>query len=182
MAQDSVEWYDRIARFFDDEYAGYDDELMCLQGYAKRTGGPILELGCGTGRLLIPLALGGHRVTGVDLSSGMLRLARAKAQDAGIVDRVTLVQGDYGSAELAETYGLAFVVMNGFLHLLTLESQLRALKHWRRHMKARGLLVVEVINPDVGQLAALDGRLEWDRTWIDSRTSKTVIKTIARVP
>ncbi len=69
----------RIARFFDAEFADYDDDLPVLEAYAARTGGPILELGCGTGRALIPLAQAGYTVTGVELSPEMLHIARTKA-------------------------------------------------------------------------------------------------------
>ena len=55
------------AAFFDAEYAGYAEDLPALEAYAMRTGGPLLELGCGTGRALVPLAQAGYAVTGVDL-------------------------------------------------------------------------------------------------------------------
>ena len=70
----------RAARFFDADYAGYQDDLPVLQAYAQRTGGPLLELGCGTGRLLIPLAQAGYGVTGVDFSPEMLRIAAGEGR------------------------------------------------------------------------------------------------------
>ncbi len=139
----------RIARFFDAEYADYMEDLPALQAYAQRTGGPLLELGCGTGRLLIPLAQAGYQVTGVDLSDAMLDLARAKIAAAGMADRVTLMQGDYASAPLGGPYQLAFCVMNTFLHLLTTDEQLAALRHWRRHLAPRGLLLLDLFQPVV---------------------------------
>ena len=175
-----IEAMNRVARFFDADYAGYLDELPVLQAYAKRTGGPLLELGCGTGRLLVPLAQAGYRVTGVDLSPEMLRLARAKAEQAGVTGLLTLIQGDYAAAPLAGPYRLAFVVMNSFLHLTTQAGQLTALRHWREHLAPGGLLLIDVYHPDVQQLATLDGRLEWDKTWTDPATGATVMKWITR--
>lgn len=175
-----IDAMNRAARFFDADYAGYLDDLPLLEAYARRAGAPLLELGCGTGRLLIPLAEAGYRVTGVDLSPEMLRLARAKAEAAGVADRVTLIEGDFTDAPLAGPYRLAFVVMNTFLHLDTQEQQLRALRHWGKHLTPGGLLVIEVFHPDAGQLAGLDGRLEWDKTWTDPETGATVMKWIAR--
>ena len=90
-----IEAMNRAARFFDADYAGYLDDLPLLEAYAQRAGSPLLELGCGTGRLLIPLAEAGYRVTGVDLSPEMLRIAQMKAEAAGVADRVTLIEGDY---------------------------------------------------------------------------------------
>jgi len=171
----------RAARFFDADYAGYLEDLPVLLGYAQRTGSPLLELGCGAGRVLIPLAQAGYRVTGVDLSPEMLRLARAKAESAGVTDRVTLIQGDYCDAPLGGPYRLAFAVMNTFLHLTTQADQLRALRHWREHLAPGGLLLIDVFHPDVGQLATLDGRLEWDKSWTDPETGVTVMKWVTRV-
>ncbi len=175
-----IEAMNRVARFFDADYAGYLDDLPVIQAFAQRTGGPLLELGCGTGRLLIPLAQAGYAVTGVDLSPEMLRIAGAKAESAGVAERVTLVQGDYADAPLAGTYRLAFIVMNTFLHLRAQADQLRALRHWREHMAPGGTLLIDVFHPDVHQLADLDGRLEWDKTWIDPESGATVMKWVTR--
>lgn len=175
-----IEAMNRIARFFDADYAGYLDDLPAIQAFAQRTGGPLLELGCGTGRLLAPLAQAGYTVTGVDLSPEMLRLAAARAAAAGVAERVTLVQGDYTDAPLAGPYRLAFIVMNTFLHLPTQAAQLAALRHWREHLAPGGLLLIDVFHPDVHQLATLDGRLEWDKTWSDPESGATVMKWVTR--
>jgi len=172
--------YDQIARFFDADYADYAEDLPVLQAFARRTGGPLLELGCGTGRLLIPLAQAGYQVTGVDVSPAMLAIARAKAEAAGLAGRITLVEGDYASAPLTGPYRFAFVVMNTFMHLLTQDEQLCALRHWRAHLAPAGLLLVDIFHPDVAQLANLDGRVEWDKIWTDHENGATVIKLIAR--
>jgi len=171
---------DRVARFFDADYADYTDDLPLVEAYAQRTGGPVLELGCGTGRLLLPLANAGYEVTGVDLSPEMLRIARSRAEAAGVAQRVTLVQGDYTDAPLAGAYRLALVMMNTFLHLTSQSAQLRALRHWREHLAPGGLLLIDIFNPDVAQLASLDGRIEWDKTWTDTQTGATVMKFLAR--
>ncbi len=170
----------RAARFFDADFAGYEDDLPILEAYAQRTGGPILELGCGTGRALIQLARAGYTVTGVDLSPAMLALARAKAEQAGVAERMTWVQGDYGDAPLAGPYRLAFTVMNTFLHLSTQAEQVRALKHWCESLAPGGLLLIDILHPDAGQLAGLDGRLEWWKTWVDPQTGNTVSKFVIR--
>jgi SAM-dependent methyltransferase len=171
---------DRVARFFDAEYADYTDDLPLIEAYAKRSGGPLLELGCGTGRLLVPLAHAGYDVTGVDVSSEMLRIARAKVEADGLAQRVTLIHGDYRDALLAGPYRLAFVMMNTFLHLTTLAEQLRALRHWREHLTPGGMLLIDVYSPDVAELAGLDGKIEWDSTWTDEQTGATIMKFLTR--
>ncbi len=174
------ETMNRIARFFDAEYADYEDDLPALEAYASRAGGPILELGCGTGRALIPLAQAGFQTTGVDLSPEMLCLARAKAGAAGVGDEVTLIEGDYASAPLRGPYKLAFSVMNTFLHLPDQAAQLTALRHWRANLAPRGYLILDILHPDPGQLAALDGRIEWHHTWPDPVTGGIIIKQMIR--
>ncbi|MCX7707422.1 MAG: methyltransferase domain-containing protein [Anaerolineae bacterium] len=173
-----LETMNRIARFFDAEYEDYMEDLPALQAYAQRTGGPLLELGCGTGRLLVPLARAGYAVTGVDLSAEMLRRARAKLAAANLSERVTLIEGDYATAALGGPYRFAFCVMNTFLHLLTTDAQVRALRHWRQHLVPGGLLLLDIFHPDFRQLAELDGRLIHDRTWRDPETGATVMKFV----
>ncbi len=170
----------RIARFFDFEFAGYEDDLPVLEAYATRTGGPILELGCGTGRAAIPLALAGYTVTGVDLSPAMLQRARAKAEASGATKRITFLEGDYAEAALGGPYRLAFTVMNTFLHLPDQKAQVRALRHWRDHLAPRGLLLIDVLQPDMATLAGLDGRLELVRSWTDPETAHTIVKFMSR--
>jgi SAM-dependent methyltransferase len=172
---------DQIARFFDAEYLDYVDDLPVLESYAHRTGGPLLELGCGTGRALIRLAQAGYQVTGVDCSPAMLRLAWSKAESAGMSRHVRLVEGDFMDADLGGVYPFAFTLMNSFLHLPDLESQIVALKHWRDALAPKGLLLIDILNPDMGQLAAMDGRLEWERTWTLGDTGERVMKFLTRV-
>ncbi|OIO98695.1 MAG: hypothetical protein AUK03_00915 [Anaerolineae bacterium CG2_30_64_16] len=172
--------YDRNARFFDADYADYLDDLPTIEAFAQRTGGPLLELGCGTGRLAIPLAQAGYQVTGVDLSPAMVTIARDKAARAGVTQRVTLIQGDYTDTPLGGPYRLAFVVMNTFLHLLSQADQLAALRHWAAHLTAGGLLLIDVMYPDVAHLASFDGRLELEKSWTDKETGHTVMKQLAR--
>jgi SAM-dependent methyltransferase len=168
----------RIARFFDAEYADYSEDLAALQAYAQRTGGPLLELGCGTGRLLFPLARAGYAVTGVDSSAAMMQRAHDKLAVSDLAHRVTLIEGDYASAPLGGPYRFAFCVMNTFLHLLTIDDQVRALRHWRQHLSARGLLLLDIFLPDVRHLAEQDGRMVWDRTWTDPEGQTTVTKFV----
>lgn len=172
---------DRIARFFDDEYADYDEDLELLEAYAERTGGPLLELGCGTGRALVWLAEAGHAITGVDNSHAMIMRAQQKIEWGGLGKLARLVQGDFSAADLGEPAAFAFALMNTFLHLPDTRSQLAALRHWRAALMPRGLLLIDVFNPDVALLSAMDGRLEWDRSWEQREPPATVMKFVTRV-
>lgn len=175
----------RVARFFDADYVDYMDDLPTLREFARRTGGPLLELGCGTGRLAVPLAGAGYEVTGVDLSAEMLAIARQRSLVAGkpagkAAERLTLVEGDYRDAPLGGPYRLAFIVMNTFLHLLTQADQLAALRHWREHLAPDGLLLIDIFFPDIDVLAGLNGQVEFDKSWQDPETGAEIMKQIIR--
>ena len=76
-----------------------DPDVAFLLAFAARTGGPVLDLGCGAGRFLVPLAAAGYAVTGVDTSAAML--AQAAVVAAAVADRVTLVRDDFRSLNAA---------------------------------------------------------------------------------
>ena len=80
---DCFELY-RDAAFYDEEFAEREFEIPFYRRLANRCGGPILEVACGTGRLTIPLAMGGHQIAALDVSEPMLRLAKQKAQIEGV--------------------------------------------------------------------------------------------------
>jgi len=169
-----------IAAFFDADFGEYDEDLEVLQAYGRRTGGPLLELGCGTGRALIPLARAGFKLTGVDISPEMLRIAAGKVKAAGLGRKVALIQGDYADTPETGQFEFAFTLMNTFLHLLTQADQLRALGHWRNLLAPDGTLLIDVFHPNVQELAALDGRVEWDKRWTNPETGATIMKLLAR--
>src|SRR5215213_6061594 len=94
--------FDRFARFYDEDYRNYNDDVEAIVHLAQEMDGPVLELGCGTGRLLVPLAVTGLPVTGVDISPALLEQARAKLATVPHGDLVTLVQGDLRQLELPQ--------------------------------------------------------------------------------
>jgi SAM-dependent methyltransferase len=139
-----------------------------------------LELGCGTGRLLLPLARAGFSITGVDMSPRMLEVAQAKVDGAGLDDQITLVQADMREVNLPQHYRLAFIAINSFMHLTTLEDQLAALRVWRKLLLPGGLLIIDVDNPDPRHLLEADGRLDLQGRWFDPDTGATVLKHMSR--
>jgi SAM-dependent methyltransferase len=172
--------FDRFARFYDLDYETFQEDLAMYLGFAERTGGPLLELGCGTGRLLLPLAEAGFELTGVDLSELMLAVARAKLDRANLSGRATLVKADMREVELEQRYRMAFIAINSFMHLTTLEDQLAALRAWREALLPGGLLLIDVYNPNPQRLLEADGRVELQGRWFDPETGATVMKQISR--
>jgi ubiquinone/menaquinone biosynthesis C-methylase UbiE len=171
---DSPTGFDAIVRFYDAHHGRLQDDIPALLAYARRCGGPVLDLGVGTGRLALPLARSGYEVVGVDNSAAMLSRARRRLEAAGLADRVQLVRADFTSFQLDRTFALAWCGYNGFLHLHDQKEQLAALRCWRRHLQPGGVLVIDVENPQLERLAALDGSLELAGFWQDEETGHTV--------
>src|SRR5437763_5335189 len=111
--------YDVIAPFYDIEHARFDEDLDMYRNFAESCVGPILELACGSGRLLVPLMLEGYELVGVDSSAAMLELARQHLQQAGLTSRCELVRQDLCSLDLGQKFHLAFIALGSFAHLYT---------------------------------------------------------------
>jgi SAM-dependent methyltransferase len=157
--------YDAIARFYDADHSGFADDLPFYRELARRTGGRVLDVMCGSGRLIVPLAQAGMRVTGIDSSAAMIERARMRSAAAGVDPRATLYHQDVRSALPAGPYNLAIVALNSFMHLTTVEDQLTALDHIRSVLNPDGLLAIDVFNPHSRHLADCNGELVLDRTF-----------------
>lgn len=116
---------------------------------AGRCTGPVLELGCGTGRVTWPLAQAGHEVWALDLSPRMLELARAKAAShpADVGARVHWVQADMADFALQPRFGFIFVPFRAFQALLTPDAQRACLVLIRDHLSPGGRAVLDLFDP-----------------------------------
>lgn len=151
-----------LARLYDVDVAEDPGDLDLYRALAARTGGPILELAAGTGRLAVPLAAGGYAVTAVDRDPAMLARARAAASQAGVRgETLTLVEADIRDLDLpsAGSFRLAIIALNSLLLLGRRDEQRAALATLARHLAPGGLAVVDVWQPDADDLARFDGRL-----------------------
>ena len=133
--------------------AGRQDLDFYLE-VGRTQGEPILELGCGTGRVLLHMAQAGLRAVGLDLSEPMLARCRAKLenQPAAVRDRVRLVHGDMTDFQLRETFRLINIPFRPFQHLLAVEQQLGCLRCARRHLAPGGRLVVDFFQTDARRM------------------------------
>jgi SAM-dependent methyltransferase len=123
---------------------------------AQRAGGPVLELACGTGQILLPIAQSGLRAVGLDLSPAMLRAARERLREASVPGEV--VEGNMRDFDLGELFALVFVARNSLLHLHRIEDLLACFRSVLRHLQPGGAFVVDVFNPSVHLLARPAGR------------------------
>jgi SAM-dependent methyltransferase len=147
------------ATLYEYRATGLDGDVQFYVAEAQRAGSPVLELGCGTGRILIPVAQAGVAVTGLDLSVPMLDIARRKvaALDADTQDRIELVEGDMRRFSLGRRFALAMIPFRAFLHLLTPEDERQALECIREHLADGGLLILNIFDPRPDIIAAHSG-------------------------
>ncbi len=156
--------YDLLARYYDLENAGFDADLDFWLGLAEATDGPVLELGCGTGRVLLPLAHAGHAVTGVDNAPAMLERLQARLRAAALDPAPRVLHADLGDFATTERFGLAIAPFNTFMHLLTVEDQIRVLTHVRGALKPGALLALDVVNAGAAY-ASVEGGLHLERSF-----------------
>jgi len=120
---------------------------------AKATRGTVLEVGCGTGRILLPIARAGIPITGIDGSKQMLERCRAKLQG----ERATLVLHDMRDFDLSVKFDLIIAPFRVVQHLTTIDDQLRFLATVARHLAPQGRLIFDVFNPRFDILVGADG-------------------------
>lgn len=159
MLNESRDTYEILSRYYDLEFDAFDADLEMYRQFAETTNGPVLELGCGSGRVLAGLTDLGLPLTGVDTSPAMLELARARlGPDVTLVERdMRRLQGLEGSP-----FWFAFCAINTFLHLPDVESQLLTLNGLRDVVVSGGILMLDVFTPQPDYLLSLDGRIEYE--------------------
>ncbi|HEY86026.1 MAG TPA: class I SAM-dependent methyltransferase [Chloroflexi bacterium] len=172
--------FDRIARYYDLLYADrFDDLAMCL-AFSDELDGEILEIGCGTGRITLPLLQQGQKVTGIDLSATALEAARAKLQAVGFSD-APLYQADMRDFDLPQkAFALAFIPVNTFMHCLTTKEQLETLQAVYKHLRPGGAIVIDLFHPSLDTLAEADGRMLLEDELPDEMTGHTAQVFVVR--
>lgn len=169
--------YDKIASFYDLIHADLTEDVDFLLALADKIGGPILELGCGTGRILLPLARAGHVVTGLDRSTAMLARAKQKLieEDELVRSRINIVQGDMRSIQLEAGFRLAIASYNTLMHLDG-TTKIALLKNVRKHLQSGGTLYIDLDNPFEISDSNDDDLLILERTMSDPDTGDTIIQ------
>jgi len=150
----------RDAVLYDWEYRRRRDDVAFYRMLAAERGGPVLDLGCGTGRLLIPLARDGFDVVGLDLAAPMLDRARAKGrrQARRLTGRTLLVQGDLRALPLGGPFSLAVMAFHTIQHLVEDDELVGALREIRRVLRPDGWLAFDVFAPRARWLARAANR------------------------
>jgi SAM-dependent methyltransferase len=144
------------ARYYDGAYAALRDSSGDAAWYlqrARESNGPVLELGCGTGRVLLPIAALGIECTGLDPSPNMLDVVRGKRPP----DNLRLVEGRMQDFDLGgKRFALIFAAFRVFQHLHDVEDQLACLARVREHLAPGGAVAFDVFVPRLDRTALVD--------------------------
>lgn len=153
-------WGDaQLARLYD--LFSFDGDLPLYLELAQRQGGRVLEVACGSGRVLVPLARAGYDVVGVDASPHMLALAQGKLDAEGL--EADLVRADMRDFDLGQTdFDLAIVAVKSFAYLTEVDEQLASLERIRTHLRPGGLLAIDLMHPALDWLSAQRGSMRDD--------------------
>lgn len=164
--------YADIVTLYDLEHDEYTDDVEFLVELAAFGDGPILELGCGTGRVLAPLAQDGHIVVGVDSSEAMLQAGRVRLENS---TNATLVVGNMIQPNLVPggPFGMVISSLNSLMHLTNPEQQRAMITSARNTLIPGGRLIIDTLNPSLPQLNHLLNTTHLEGSW--RTTDGTVI-------
>jgi ubiquinone/menaquinone biosynthesis C-methylase UbiE len=141
-------FFDDLAQFYDLDHADVADDVEMYRSFALQTGAPVLELGCGTGRIALPLAHDGYEVAAVDFSTAMLDVLRDKLvkEPPDVAARVQPIQADMRRLELHRQFALALCPLNTFMHMTTRSDQQAMLARTHHHLAPGGTMVIDVVS------------------------------------
>jgi SAM-dependent methyltransferase len=167
----SVQSYALSAGYYDPAYAAKKDlaDVPFYLELAKRIGGPVLELACGTGRVLLPIAREGIAIHGVDNSDAMLDVLRDKLgiESKDVKELVSIYEGDMRTFRSNRTYPLILIPFRPMQHMYTVEDQRAALETAAFHLEDEGVLAFDVFYPKFDLIDSGIGKEILELEWTD---------------
>jgi SAM-dependent methyltransferase len=166
---DQSDSYDISAKHYDAAYAAKQDlvDLPFYLGVARKSGGPVLELACGTGRVLLNIAREGIEIDGVDNSGKMLQVLKnhLESERPEVRQKVTLHGADMRTFRIQKKFALVIIPFRPMQHMFTIEDQLAALRTAAAHLDENGLLAFDVFYPRFDLLAGGIGEEKLELEW-----------------
>jgi SAM-dependent methyltransferase len=166
-----VSAYDPIARLYDPWSTSVIEDISFYVEEGLAAGGQVVELGVGTGRIAIPMALAGVRVIGVDSSGGMLAVCAERAAEAGVAELLDLREGNLRKPPVTERVALVTCPFRAFLHLSSDEERLEALVSARELLEPDGRLIFDVFAPSPDDIEETHDRWIEREPGIDERAT-----------
>jgi SAM-dependent methyltransferase len=158
--------------FYDILCQGLDYGIDFYVGLARQAKGPVLDVACGTGRVLLPCLRAGADGDGLDLHAPMLATLRRKAEAEGL--RPQLYQGDMSDFRLPRRYALVMITFNAVIHNMTQEAQIRCLERCREHLLPGGLLAFDTFFPGLAVVGVAENTRVLEGEMKDPRTGETL--------
>ena len=167
--------YDPIAELYDPWSVSVTEDVPFYVAEARKAGGPVVELGVGTGRIAVPTAAAGVAVIGIDSSAGMIDVCRRHAAAAGVTELLDLRLGDISDPPVSERVSLVTCPFRAYLHMRDRTARLRALSAARELLVPGGRLIFDVFAPRRDDIEETHGRwierepriferADWDET------------------
>ena len=169
-------FYSAVARFYDAENGDKTDDLIMYNRLAAQYEGGILDVGCGTGRVLIHLAQKGYEVNGIDNDRAMLdHLERKLNLKPQLRDKICYTQGDASKHEYDCQFRLILLTYNALMHFKEQEQQIALLRQLRRWLTDGGLLVIDLPNAGPAFASEDTDSLTLERTILDPETGHMIM-------
>lgn len=164
-----MSFYTTVAQYYDAENADKRDDIDLYLELAEEVGHPIFEVGCGSGRVVFPLARAGYEVVGMDNNEAMLTLARERVeQHRQEIETLTLLQGDILTAPLPkQKFKLVLLSYNMLMHFHEQDQQIALLRRMRSLIAEDGLLVIDLPNAGETFATADSDAITLERTFIE---------------
>lgn len=151
-----MKYYNEFADFYDEISTGLKGELEFYLKEAKKSEGRVLEVACGTGRVMLPLQKAGVDIEGFDISVKMLSVLRRKANAMGLEPKVW--KADMRNFRSRNKYGLIIIPYRAFCHIEKSEEQIATLRNMRRHLAKGGRLILNFFYPNFNYMAKMNGK------------------------
>lgn len=168
-------FYVTVARYYDAEHQDKTDDLEMYSELAAEYDGPIFEVGCGTGRVLLHLARAGYEIDGIDLEAAMLDRARRKLE-AHPLPNARLILGDVLKHKAERRYNLVLLSYNALMHFHAQQQQLELLRRLRALLNDAGLLVIDLPNPADSFAAQDSDALIFEKSFIEPESGHLVMQ------
>ena len=153
---------------YDLYYSWLTDDVAFYVARAKQARGPVLEAGCGTGRVLLPTLQAGVDIDGFDIHPGMIDVLKKKAAAAGVTPQAWVA--DMRDFTMPRKYALVTIPFRAFMHLTTQQDQIAALRCIREHLSGGGALVLNLFFPSFDKMIRPDGEHTLEREFTHPET------------
>lgn len=173
-----TEFYDKIARFYDAENVEMTDDLALYSDLAGVYGDPILDVGSGTGRVMLHLAQEGYHCVGVDTSPQMIARGKRKVSFLGgdVAGKAEFIEGDILTYNAPRRFKMILLPYHAFMHFPDQDEQLRALKQLAGNLADEGIMVFDLPNAGEAFSTQDDHTISLERTFIDPETGHLIMQ------